>query len=532
MAFSEILSRVTNLVSRKNIDAALSGASILDPVGVFTERDIETVERRLSRYRAFRDAYDGRGLTAHNDDGDIEIAANMNRTIVDKSVDWLFGRPFKVIADAGNEAMAEAVTRILADEDIHYKSMCVGQVGSITGDGYFYIYMEENTGRIRINFLKSMYVHPVFHPVDQTRLTGALVQFPLDVSPIQARRYSVPPGQKIYTQYITDDVIVEYMDSSKISESPNPFGEIPIFHAPNLLHGFRWFGMSDLEDVYLVTKIRNEAINSLKRIIEYQGEPTTVLIGASAKNLEKNARALWSIKNKDAKVQTLSLDTDLAATVNYISMLKSTILELSSVPEHSLGSSEVVNNVSAAALEVRYLCLLEKTRKKRITYGMALSRMCKLIAQVIASSDPSIFAKLEKPELFDNLKISFPSPLPRDMKTILEEEEIKLRMQLQSKHGALKEILDSGVEERAVEIIADRTEEMLTDIEKARASEGGVPNLLAPSTGSLGMHISNREDLMKRQEQVIGIIENTLKNSQSVTSEGEMMPEEVAINAS
>lgn len=521
LPFQQVLRKI---LSSNALDSAKNGVGIYDPARFFSDEQQAEAVNRLAHYATLRNAYNGGTMAPVSDDGDTEIIINFNRAFVNKSVDWLFNEMWQLECPAGNEAITDEVMKVLDSNSIHQKCWKMAHSGAITGDGFIMAYVDDTgnprnpmSGKIRVTYLKPQFVHPVFHPFDHEEVVAVLIQWPVSAGAALQTRYGLPSETYLYSQLITTDKIYEYADSKMIKESDNYLGVIPVFHAANLMNAFKWFGDSDLVDTWLINQARNSAINSIKKIIEYHAEPTTVLIGASAQNVEVGAKRLWSIRKDRDKVdiKVLGLDSDLAASNTYVDNLRKAMMELASMPEHAFGADIAISNTSAAALEVKYMCLLEKTKRKRISYGRALLQMCKLIAQMIIVQNPTIVKKLRYPERYQEFAINFANPLPRDMIETLKVESEKLRLGIQSKHGALKYVDPKDMESKMVEIIADARETMLTEVERARGSAGGVPNIHAPWTGSLGMYVDKNETF-RREDELILRLQKSLTETQKV----------------
>ena len=516
------LSNLWNFVAdtnKRNMRNVFSGEGIFDPGGFFSDTQSREASGRLSKYKTFREAYEGRGFNSMDADGNIEMSVNLNGPIINKTVDWLCGKPIEIEAVPGNQALSDRIMDVFEENDLSRQFWCCGHSGAVAGDGYLYVTTDGDVAnpigkKTFIKYIKPQFVHPIFHPLETDKIAAVMIQFPMDV-PDSFATSGYSSGQHVFSRVITENKIYEYLDDKMQEEIDNVFKIIPVFHAPNLLNAFRWFGTSDLADVWLLNELRNDLSHSLKKILEYNADPTTIIIGASATNLEKGSERVWSIKNPDARVQLLEMNSDMAAVRECIASLKQACLEMASIPEFSLGMDAAVSNTSAAALEVRYMCLMEKTRRKRITYGRALLGAAKLIAQIEMAREPALFGKLIVPEQWRRLAVIFPDPLPRDMEKVLLIEEQAIRMGVQSRYGALREFKKKRIEETMIEIIADDRMQMLKDVEQARAVEGNVPNLHANFTGSLGMHVE-KDMATRREDDLVLKLQSQLQQTEKV----------------
>ena len=107
--------------------------------------------------------------------------------------------------------------------------------------------------------------------------------------------------------------------------------------------------------------------------------PVTVITGAKASNLEKGARKVWAIGNKDAKVQNLELQTNFTGPLGYMELLKQAMHELTGVPAAALGTMQPISNTSGVALAMQYQPLMLKHERKKIQYTPLFQRINELV---------------------------------------------------------------------------------------------------------------------------------------------------------
>ena len=88
---------------------------------------------------------------------------------------------------------------------------------------------------------------------------------------------------------------------------------------------------------------------------------------------------MWGGLPKDAKVENLTMNTDLAASNTYVADIKKSIHEVGCVPENALGDIGAISNTSGVALQIMNMPLVERTNVKRTYSGIALQKVNKLI---------------------------------------------------------------------------------------------------------------------------------------------------------
>lgn len=484
----------------KYLDSALLGADVIDIMGGYIdEHDKDRIRTRLDRYRKAWEFYRGEQWRRTAPNGERKATINVCKKIVNKSTDWLFGRPFQITAPPGNEEVASLCESVW--EDNEKESLCwrLGQFGGVCGDAVaqvttsnlsrFGTALPNNQQRIVIRLLPPKYVHPVYDSVDSGNMIAVLIQFPvrikesLDNSGKRERPYA------LYSQYVTPDKIYEYINRDPMPGSPteNKLGEINIVHIRNCYDGERWSGTSDIEDIFDLQEDLNSLATDLKNIIEYHASPTTLVYGAKASTMEKGHNKVWSGLPKDARVENLELKGNLDASRGFLEFMENHIFELAGVPKKAFAGDTALANVSGAALQTALMPLVEKTERKKKSYGPALQRINRLIVRYHTEILGKSLKISDKERQFDT-KIMFGNPLPVDERERMEKLRQRLDLGLESRIGALRELYPDRILEKTIEILSDRRQDFAEDIERSRASDTGTsPNLSVFSLGSLAL---------------------------------------------
>ncbi len=513
-------------------DKYLSSPSVmdgefLDVTGTFfNEHQRDITSTRLSRYKKNWSFYKGDQFIRSTSEGKEKLVINYVKPICNKSVDWLFGHGWKINAPPGNDAIVPLLDMIWQANNKDVLLWEHGQMGAVTGDAFLYVSVQDRDSsgnpipleqqRILILNLNPAYVHPVYNSIDTREMEAVLIQIPSTVNPQNAQqanaytsRATRPLG--VYSIIITKTEIVEYWNREEIlnSRRENFLKRVPVVHTRNLPLASSFYGLSDIEDVLSLNQKLNEVGEGIDSIIEYHSAPTTVIFGARAANLDKGPNKLWSGLPKDAKVENLQLQGDLKAAVDHFQALKLAIHELTNTPESSLGKIQQISNTSAAALEVQYLPLIEKTRRKYLTYGASLVQVNEIILQIIEERfGMDVSGMVEDASRVYETSVEFNSPLPTDKKIQLDLIAAKVNAGFESKAGALRELGVKDIRRKILEIIADRRETLAEDIERATSvAAGTVPNLSVFSLGSLALNSDEAQQaLEKSTEQYVDAV--------------------------
>jgi hypothetical protein len=472
--------------------AASSDLTIsISPLGLveLADEEFEVHGPRLNRYSLNWAMYLGHHWGYRREQGEMQIAVNYYRAFLDYLARFTFGNGVQFRSPEATEAIVpdrlERVWEI--DNDKQRVLLEMAQTGGITGDCFVKVAYEEawedsigrlHPGRVRILPLNSAFCFPEFHPHDRTRLLRFKQKYRFWGTSLEGTRQVFT-----YTEILTDDIIEEYVNDELIDSRPNPLGQIPVVHIPNIpVSGSPW-GLSDAHDIITLNRSYNEISTDIADIINYHAAPVTVIVGAKASNLEKGAKKVWGGLPKDSQVFNLEGGSaGLQSALQYLETIKRSMHELMNVPESALGQAMPVSNTSGVALAITFAPLMNRFTQKSSQYGKGLERINELIMLNLAVKEPETF--IYNPEEDGPIKegqltqldpndpltyityAHFNPPLPLDRIVILNELSQKMTMGLESKVGALRALGEEFPEEKLQEIRA----ELVADAE----SEGAL----------------------------------------------------------
>ena len=178
------------------------------------------------------------------------------------------------------------------------------------------------------------------------------------------------------------------------------------------------------------------------------------MYGAKISSLEKGAGKMWGGLPKDARIQNLTLDSDLQASVGYINDLKTAMHEVGRVPEGALGGSQAISNTSGVALHFVNLPLIEKTRTKRLSSVEGLIKVNKLI--LLLGVHHGMIEKPEGAKDFYKTDVDFPDTLPKDELILLQQIQTEMQLGLESRRGAMKKLGKEDIETTILQADEDR----------------------------------------------------------------------------
>jgi Phage portal protein, SPP1 Gp6-like len=461
--------------------AASSDLTIsISPLGLveLADEEFEVHGPRLNRYSLNWAMYLGHHWGYRREQGEMQMTVNYYRAFLDYLARFTFGPGVHFRSPQATGAIVpnrlERVWEI--DNDKERILLEMAQTGGITGDCFVKVAYEEawedaigrlHPGRVRVLPLNPAFCFPEFHPHDRTRLLRFKQKYRFWGTSLEGTRQVFT-----YTEILTDDIIEEYVNDELIDSRPNPLGQIPVVHIPNIpVSGSPW-GLSDAHDIITLNRSYNEISTDIADIINYHAAPVTVIVGAKASNLEKGAKKVWGGLPKDAQVFNLEGGgAGIQGALQYLETLKRSMHELMNIPETALGQVQPISNTSGVALSIQFQPLMNRWTQKVSVYGKGIERVNELILLNLAVKEPETFqynpdedgpiATDQLTQLDPNDPLTyvnyahFQPPLPLDRIVMLNELSQLMSMGLESKEGALRALGEEFPTEKLAEIRAE-----------------------------------------------------------------------------
>lgn len=444
---------------------------------------------RITKYYLYWKFYDG---MHYKDFNDGLLSFNYIQAFIDKVNMFLLGdEGFTFHVQSYYSTQVEKEVEKLAEELMMYhwaksnKSILayeILQMGGITGDVWLGVSWDEEEEFCKVSCYDSRQCFPRFVKGDYNKMESFLVRQPLDKTDSQ-------PYRMFVTKFTKDTVDTWYqkdvaLDESKITkydreESTNELGFIPVVHIKNRPNSAGYYGKSDANNILKINKVYNELNQQIKAIIDYHATPTTVITGASAKSLKRGLGQIWSGLPPEANVFNLGLDVDLSAVNQFTGTLKTAMHELSDVPENALGKIQAISNTSAAALQITYHPLIQQANIKAMTYGEGITKINKMILQVLEKVNPEderlVELKELSPRFLQEMKVVpvFPYGFPKDRTDELNRAQMEINMKLASRREIMEKLGKQNIPELLEEIDKDQIDQALLQVKINEMVVGG-----------------------------------------------------------
>lgn len=457
----------------------------VSPLGLveLADEEFEVHGPRLNRYASCWAWYLGHHWSYRREMGEQNITLNYVRTMADYITNFCFGKGIQFRTPEQTQSIVPQLLHKVW-EDHNSKTHVLwemGQLAGVTGDCFVKVAFEEpyqdslgvyHEGRIRIIPLNPAHCFPEYHPHDRNRILRFKLKYRFwGTSPEGTRQVYT------FTEILTDDSIEQYINDEMIDQYPNPIGQIPIVHIPNVTISSSPWGQSDIWDIIPLNRELNEKMTEISDIINYHAAPVTIITGAKASQLERGPKKVWAGLPKDANVFNLESRGEMAGALEYIQFLKRVMHEITGVPETALGQMQPISNTSGVALAIQYQPMMNRYHMKKVHFSKGLEQVNALIIRTAVVFLPELtmynpaVSQIPEPGVATQLdprdpvtyvtSIHWPEPLPVDVLIKLNEAQTKLMMGLESKKGALRILGEEFPEEKLGEIFEELRDDAL-----------------------------------------------------------------------
>lgn len=459
---------------------------------------------RITKYYLFWKFYEGKHYKDFNDG---MLSFNYVRAFIDKVNMFLLGDEiFTFHVQSYYSSQIDKDVEKIAEELLMYhwnksnkKELAyeILQMGSVTGDVWLGLQWMPDADDMycKVICYDSRQCFVTFQNGDFNKMESFMVRQSLDVNgnPNEYRMFVQRwTNEKVETWY-QKDVSIEENKTKKYDYKSyeNKYGFIPVVHIKNKPNSAGYYGISDANDILKINKVYNEMNQQVKAVIDYHVTPTTVITGASAKSLKKGLGQIWSGLPAEANVFNLGLDVDLSATINFIKDLKTSMHELSDVPENSLGQIQAISNTSASALQITYQPLYQQANLKAMQYGEGITAINTMILRIMDIENPDDERLVALKEAFPNYRREiyiepiFAYGFPKDKMDELQRAQLELQMKLGSRREIMERLGKQNIPQLLQEIDDDAMQQAVVNMEIQKvALQAQVPPMGGEEDGS------------------------------------------------
>lgn len=481
---------------RKVISSGSS--SFLFPSGFYTPSDIDYI--RMARTQEYWRLYCNEDYLKHfklqgEKDREKLFSINYGKLLINTVIMFTVGEPFAISAPEGREGVSLLCDMVWEANNKRVKGFNIFQSGSVSGDCFIKVGFDDNAKnkefleKIRIVVIPSNYVFPVWDAENPDRMLRCEIHtlLPRDKAkfPYNEKgkyKHVLDPNFMRHIEYITETEIREYIDYEEIVEKQreNILKEVPVVHIPNFKVNERYWGVSDYVDFVDLQDLINELDTSTRNIVKYHEQPTTIVYGAKARQLEKGFNKIWSGLPANAKVENLVLETDLSNTNKFKERLREEMYAQANVPELVRGKNIPISNTSGVALEMMYFPSVVKSKVKQSHYAPGLSLINYFILRYLQTKKENFKlenyikqSSIEKEGDFEkssteekiamefkrniyHTDIIYKSILPKDEQKQLDTLAKKLEMKIITREKVLSELGEKNITDTLERVDAEQ----------------------------------------------------------------------------
>jgi hypothetical protein len=385
-------------------------------------QDTERIERYRLLWRYYRGEHRKHlkvRMTPAGPGPDDNVVINLSRRVVNKGVDFLFGKPLTwQLSENDTTPEEEMLERIWGSPEKRMGMFAeLALNGGVCGDFYLQIVPPAPGEELpRVVNLNPSIVFPKTDPNDISKEWAfELRWFRGDVlcRTIHALRED---GQS----WETWDEQMGRGRWERIS-APTlwPFAWPMIIHGKNLPNPNSYYGLSDLEDADI-----NDAINmiasNIQRITRIFAHPMVWARGFGEKAVSVDSSQMFLSQDDNAQMGALELGRNLSSSQDYLSFLRTAFSEITAVPQ-SDPDRMGIGAQSGFALKVLFNDLLLKTGIKRSNYGTAIVETNRRLLDLMGMGEANVS------------KLHWLDPLPVDGRESAETDRFELDSEIVSR---------------------------------------------------------------------------------------------------
>ena len=367
------------------------------------------------------------------------IVANFAGLISRLSADLLFGEQPDFLATQEEEKAQEALSRIVARNNLHVINYESALSNSFRGDAVYKVRwglrapQGKNPEAIIEEVPASIYF-PELDDDDVRRVLRVTLAWtkrdPADQRNVYLRLEEHEPGVIRHKLFrfgggrAVEQVPLATLEAYKelAEEEDTGLDHIPVFHVPNFRYGSRFWGVSDYEGLESLFESLNNRVSQIDEVLDKHVAPKIVLppgfIDEEGK-VRFDRMETIELGPGDQPPSYITWDAHLTAAFTQFEKLLDLLFMLSETAPSTFGLDKFGVAESGRALRLRLLRTLAKINRKRLYYDTAL-KAALLTAQILDVTHGSGEYEPAEPS------IQWADGLPEDMVEMVEIESQRL----------------------------------------------------------------------------------------------------------
>ncbi len=203
-------------------------------------------------------------------------------------------------------------------------------------------------------------------------------------------------------------------------------GRLPVVHVQNMAQPFRYSGLGEVEPLMPLQDELNTRLSDRANRVTLQSFKMYLARGIEGfEAMPVGPGQVWSTDNTEASVEAFGGDASSPSEESHIREVREAMDKVSGVPPLATGvvQGRVGNLSSANALRITLVGLLAKTARKRVTYGRGIAAMSELVLAALDASGVLSTAPVDR-----GIRLEWSDPLPEDAleRTLAAKRKIEL----------------------------------------------------------------------------------------------------------
>ncbi len=269
-------------------------------------------------------------------------------------------------------------------------------------------------------------VHEVEREGIFARLARLVRRTGTDCNPWASRDGACRRSYRTITQVFSADRVQRYEDEELASEQINRLDRVPVVHVQNLPQPLCWDGLSDVEPLIPLQDELNVRLSDRANRVTMQSYRMWL-----AKGIENFTERpvgpgqMWQTDNERASIESFGGDADSPSERQHIEELREALDKASGVTPAAAGhiKAKIGNLTSENALRISLMGTIAKIKRKRITYGSGIARLCELVLHAL--DQHGIYHSSQSDRA---VEIVWGDPLPNDETRRLNDALLKVQL--------------------------------------------------------------------------------------------------------
>lgn len=367
---------------------------------------------------------------------------------VQTMIDFLFGKPVRIMSTARDVALREKIDALLDAVWEQSGGVALLQdmalLGHVFGHVDLILRLDESdltllgaiaqgeadandlveiARAIRVDVVEPRRGIPIIDESDYRRLRAYVIHFePQNASRADRTRRWLFAGRDArgerargFTEIITGTGRRVEIDGEVIEESPARLldGELPIVHMQNISQPFRFEGLGEVEPLVPLQDELNTRLSDRASRVTMQTFKMYLARGIDGFDATAvGPGQIWSTDNLDASIESFGGDADSPSETAHIGEIREAMDKISGVPPVASGvvRARIGNLSSANALRITLMGLLSKNARKRVTYGRGIERMSEMALKAIDAAGILAIEPRDR-----SVRLAWSDPLPTDL---------------------------------------------------------------------------------------------------------------------